>query len=110
MTKVKISLDDLTDAKAYALAEMCKRMIWDNFRRLSAGTAERDAMNAPSSRQSAGGRPIVFGRVGAGNLCTSTRARAREIIQAMFCYPGLKAELPARCVKHCVKRGAQLSD
>jgi hypothetical protein len=36
MTKTKIILDDLTDNEAWALAQMCKRMIWDDFRRLSA--------------------------------------------------------------------------
>jgi hypothetical protein len=46
MTKVKIVLDDLTDAEAYALAEMCKRMIWNHFDRLSANASERDAMDS----------------------------------------------------------------
>jgi hypothetical protein len=36
MTKVKISLDDLTDDEAYALAQMCRRLIWNDFDRLSA--------------------------------------------------------------------------
>jgi hypothetical protein len=38
-------LTRLTDDEAYALAQMCKRMIWDDFKRLSAGNAERDAMD-----------------------------------------------------------------
>jgi hypothetical protein len=46
MTKTKIVLDDLTDDEAWALAQMCKRMIWDDFRRLSAGRAERDAIHS----------------------------------------------------------------
>jgi hypothetical protein len=35
-----------TQDDAYALAQMCKRMIWDDFHRLSAGRAERDDMDA----------------------------------------------------------------
>ena len=46
MTKTKIILDDLTDDEAWALAQICKRMIWDDFRRLSAGNAELDAMDS----------------------------------------------------------------
>jgi hypothetical protein len=46
MTKVKIILDELTDDEAWALAQMCKGMIWDDFRRSSAGRAERDAMDS----------------------------------------------------------------
>jgi hypothetical protein len=42
MTKVKIILDDLTEGEAWTLAQMAKRMIWHDFRRLSAGRAERD--------------------------------------------------------------------
>ena len=40
MTKVKISLDDLTDAAAWALAQLCKRLLWDDFDRLSANKSE----------------------------------------------------------------------
>jgi hypothetical protein len=40
MTKVKIVRDDLTDDEARALAQMCKRMVWDDFRPLSSGRAE----------------------------------------------------------------------
>jgi hypothetical protein len=29
-----------------ALAQMCKRMIWDDFRRLSSGRLERGAMDS----------------------------------------------------------------
>jgi hypothetical protein len=46
MTKLKIVLDDLTDDEAYALAQMAKRMIWDDFKRLSSGRAERDEMDS----------------------------------------------------------------
>jgi hypothetical protein len=46
MTKVKTVLDDLTDDEACVLAQMCKRMIWDDFRRLSAGRADRDDMDS----------------------------------------------------------------
>jgi hypothetical protein len=45
MTKLRVLLDDLTDDEAWALAQMCKRMIWDDFRRLSAGQAELHAMD-----------------------------------------------------------------
>ena len=46
MTKSKITLDDLTDDEAWALAQMTKRMIWDDFHRLSSGRAERDDMGS----------------------------------------------------------------
>jgi hypothetical protein len=46
MTKTKIVLDEFTDDEAYALAQMCKRIIWDDFKRLSANRPERDAMDA----------------------------------------------------------------
>jgi hypothetical protein len=36
MTKLKILLDDLTEDEAYALAQMCKRITWDDFKKLSA--------------------------------------------------------------------------
>ena len=45
MTKTKIILDDLTEAESYALANMCKRMIWDDFKRLSANQSELHAMD-----------------------------------------------------------------
>jgi len=45
MTKTKINLDDLTDDKAWALAQMCKRPIWNDFDRLSANSSEQDAMD-----------------------------------------------------------------
>jgi hypothetical protein len=38
-------LDDLTNDEAYALAQMCKRLIWEDFQKLSANAAERDAMD-----------------------------------------------------------------
>ena len=46
MTKTKILLDDLTDDEAWALAQLCKRMIWDDFKRLSANESERADMDA----------------------------------------------------------------
>jgi hypothetical protein len=45
MTKLKINLDNPTDDEALALAQMCKRMIWDDFRRLSANESEREAID-----------------------------------------------------------------
>jgi hypothetical protein len=45
MTRLKILLDDLTDDEAGALAQMTKRMIRDDFRRLPAGRSEREAMD-----------------------------------------------------------------
>jgi hypothetical protein len=46
MTKTKINLDELTDDEAWALAQMCKRMIWDDFDRLSANESERENMDS----------------------------------------------------------------
>jgi hypothetical protein len=46
MTKVKILLDNLTDDEAWALAQMVKRMIWNDFDRLSANGSERDDMDS----------------------------------------------------------------
>jgi hypothetical protein len=46
MTKTKIILDDLTDDEAWALAQMAKRLIRDDFRRLSAGRVEREDMDS----------------------------------------------------------------
>jgi hypothetical protein len=43
---IKLMLEDLTEDEAWALAQMCKRMIWDDFRRLSASRSERDAMDS----------------------------------------------------------------
>jgi hypothetical protein len=37
MTKVKIILDELTENEAWALAQMSKRITWNDFRSLSAG-------------------------------------------------------------------------
>jgi hypothetical protein len=45
MTKVKIVLDDLTEDEAYALANMYKRMTWDDFKKLSANQSELHAMD-----------------------------------------------------------------
>jgi hypothetical protein len=45
MAKVKIALDDLSEDEAYALAQMAKRMIWDDFRRLSTDVSERESMD-----------------------------------------------------------------
>jgi hypothetical protein len=45
MTKVKILVDDLTENEVWALAQMCKLMTWDEFRRLSADRAEREVMD-----------------------------------------------------------------
>jgi hypothetical protein len=42
---IRIVLDDLTDDEACALAQMCKRLIWDDFHKLSANASERDAMD-----------------------------------------------------------------
>jgi hypothetical protein len=53
MTRLKIILDDLTDDEADALAQMCRRMIWNDFDRLSANAAERDAI---TPRSNCGGR------------------------------------------------------
>jgi hypothetical protein len=36
MTKLKVVLDDLTDDEAWALAQPCRRMIYDDFKKLSA--------------------------------------------------------------------------
>jgi hypothetical protein len=46
MTKVKINLDELTDDEAWALAQLCKRMIWNDFDRLAANASERDDMDS----------------------------------------------------------------
>jgi hypothetical protein len=46
MTKAQIVLDGLSDDDARALAQMCKRMIWDDFHQLSAGRVERDDMDS----------------------------------------------------------------
>jgi hypothetical protein len=46
MTKTKITLDDLTEDEAWALAQMCKRTIWDDFTRLSADLSERVDMDS----------------------------------------------------------------
>ena len=45
MTKTKIILDDIADDEAWALAQMCKRMIWDDFKRLSIEMSERNDMD-----------------------------------------------------------------
>jgi hypothetical protein len=50
MTKVKIVLDELNAGEARALVQMAKRMIWDDFRRLSAGRAERDDVDAATPK------------------------------------------------------------
>jgi hypothetical protein len=45
MTKLKILLDGLTEDEAYALANMCKRMTWGDFKKLSANQSELHAMD-----------------------------------------------------------------
>ena len=45
MTKNAIILDDLSDDEAWALAQMCKRMILDDFNRLAANVDEANAMD-----------------------------------------------------------------
>jgi hypothetical protein len=45
MTKLRIVLDELSEPEAYALAQMCKRMTWDDFKKLSANQAELNAMD-----------------------------------------------------------------
>jgi hypothetical protein len=46
MTKLKIILDELSEDEACALAQMCKRLIWNDFDRLSANASERAAMDS----------------------------------------------------------------
>jgi hypothetical protein len=48
--KLKIVLDDLTEDEAWALAQMCKRMIWDDFKRLSANRSEHDDMDCATHK------------------------------------------------------------
>jgi len=64
MTKVKIVFDDLTEDEAYALAQMCKRMIWDDFsvsrptgRSATTWTARRSSCGAHSLK-----RGLIRGR------------------------------------------------
>jgi hypothetical protein len=45
MTKEKIVLDDLTDDKACAVAQMYKRLIWDDFERLPANAGEHNQID-----------------------------------------------------------------
>jgi hypothetical protein len=59
MIKLKIVLDELTDDEAWAVAQMCKGMIWDDFRRLS--PAERSAMTWTARPSSCGER--LLGRI-----------------------------------------------
>jgi hypothetical protein len=44
MTKVKIILEDLTDDEAWG-AQLCKRLLWDDFKRLSANRSEHVDMD-----------------------------------------------------------------
>jgi hypothetical protein len=48
MTKEKIALDDLTDDKACPVAQMCKRMISDDFERHSANAAKHNHIDHPT--------------------------------------------------------------
>jgi hypothetical protein len=50
MTKVKIILDDLTDDEAWALAQLCKRLLWDDFKRLSANKSEHQDMDSATHK------------------------------------------------------------
>jgi hypothetical protein len=57
MITLKIVLDDLTDDEAWALAQMWKRMILDDFERLFVNRSEHDDMDrttqaAPCARRS----------------------------------------------------------
>jgi hypothetical protein len=45
MTKTKILLDDLTDDGAWALGQLCKRLLRDDFKRLSANASEHQDMD-----------------------------------------------------------------
>jgi hypothetical protein len=45
MIKVKIILDELNDDEVWALAQMSKRMTYDDLKRLAANAAEREAMD-----------------------------------------------------------------
>jgi hypothetical protein len=51
MTKVKIILDDLTQDEAYALAQLCKLMIYDDFKQLSANASEHQDMDRATRKQ-----------------------------------------------------------
>jgi hypothetical protein len=44
MTKLKVVLDELTDDEAWALAQPCRRMIYDDFKKLSAHRSEHEDM------------------------------------------------------------------
>jgi hypothetical protein len=46
MTRTKILLDDLTEDEVWALAQMVKRMTWNDFRCLSAGPSELEDMHS----------------------------------------------------------------
>jgi hypothetical protein len=45
MTRLKILLDDLTEDEAHALAQLCKRLLWDDFKRLSVNADEHQDMD-----------------------------------------------------------------
>jgi hypothetical protein len=45
MTVVKVVLNDLTDDEAWALAQLCKRLIFEDFKRLSVNRAEHEDMD-----------------------------------------------------------------
>lgn len=45
MTKTKIALDDLSEDELWALAQMCKRLLWEHFKQLSANHAEHQDMD-----------------------------------------------------------------
>jgi hypothetical protein len=44
-TKLEVTTHELLRDEAYALAEMCKRMTWDDFKKLSVDRFEHDAMD-----------------------------------------------------------------
>jgi hypothetical protein len=45
MTMSKLVVDDLTEDEAWALAQTCKRLLWDDFKRLSASQSEHHDMD-----------------------------------------------------------------
>jgi hypothetical protein len=53
VTELKIPLDVLTEDEAYALGQMCKRMRWEDFNKLSSNRSEHDATDSATSNSDA---------------------------------------------------------
>jgi hypothetical protein len=96
--RVKIELDELTEDEAWALAQLCKRLTWDEFRKLSANRCEHEDMDRATINSAAHSLKLVLihvkGESPAGE--SECRSPARIARRQQYCRQSRHIVLPIR--------------